>query len=93
MKRKYRRSIPLSRERQFYVSGVCLDYKHQPEEMREKIRRLCREACPQNEEAFLRYITNEEPATKAMLDAYIASGTTLYRATKKFYILFDESGG
>jgi len=89
MKRRFRKSIPLSRERQFYILGVSLSYAEQPESVRMRIDELCRRACPEHYEAFHRYITHEESGTPAMMEGFLASGTTLDRATRKYFLMFD----
>ena len=89
MRRRWRKSIPLSRERQFYIIGVSLSYEEQPAAVQRRIDELCRRACPGHYEAFRRYITREEPVTPAMMEGFIASGTTLERATRKYFMTFD----
>lgn len=89
MTRRYRKSIPLSRERQLYILGVSLSYGEQPESVQHRIDELCRRACPEHYEAFRRYIISEESATPAMMEGFVASGTTLYRATRKYFLEFD----
>ena len=88
MKRRYRKSIPLSRERQFYIMGISLSYDSQPEAVRRRIDELCREACPAHYAAFRRYVTTEESATPASMEYYI-NGRTLERAMVKYFQAFD----
>lgn len=88
MKRRFRKSIPLSRERQFYILGVSLSYAEQPEAVRRRIDELCMEACPGHYAAFRRYVTREEPATAAGMMGYV-DGRTLERATRKYFMNFD----
>lgn len=88
MKRRFRKSIPLSRERQFYILGISLSYDSQPEAVRRRIDELCRQACPGHYAAFRRYITHEEPVTPAAME-YFVDGRTLERATRKYFLLFD----
>ena len=89
MKRRFRKSIPLSRERQFYIMGVSLDYRNQPEEVKGRIDALCRTCCPDHAEAFRRYVTSEAPATAVIMEWFIASNTTLDRAVRKYFVAFD----
>jgi len=88
MKRRFRKSIPLSRERQFYIMGISLSYHQQPEAVRRRIDALCREACPGHWEAFRRYVTREEPVTPAAMAGFV-DGRTLERATRKYFLAFD----
>lgn len=89
MKRRFRKSIPLSREKQFYILGVSLSYNEQPESVQRRIDELCRQACPEHYEAFRRYVTREESATTVIMDSFIAAEKTLERATRKYFMLFD----
>lgn len=88
MKRRFRRSIPLSRERQFYIIGISLSYAEQPEAVRRRIDELCRAACPANYVAFRRYVTTEIPATTAAMEGYIDPGV-LERAMRSYFLAFD----
>lgn len=88
MKRRYRKSIPLSRERQFYILGISLSYRQQPEAVRRRIDELCREVCPAHYEAFRRYVTREEPVTPAAMEGFI-SGRILERATREYFMQWD----
>lgn len=87
--RRYRKSIPLSRERQFYITGVSLSYREQPKSVQRRMEALCRRVCPGHWRALLHYVTHEEPATKAMMEGFIASSTTIDRATRKYFLEFD----
>ncbi len=88
MKRRYRKSIPLSRERQFYILGVSLSYDSQPEAVRRRIDELCREVCPAHYAAFKRYVTHEEPVAPAAMEGFI-SGRVLEMATREYFLRFD----
>ena len=89
MKRRFRKSIPLPRERQFFIMGVSQDYRNQPEKVRGRIDALCRACCPGHAEAFRRYVTSEDPATAVIMEWFIASNTTLDRAVRKYFEAFD----
>lgn len=89
MTRRFRKNIPLSRARQYYITGISLSYAEQPENVQRRIDALCMKCCPEHYEAFRRYVTREESATPAMMEGFIASGTTLYRAIRKYFLEFD----
>ena len=88
MKRRFRRSIPLSRERQYFIIGVSLSYEGLPETVKGRIDELCRAACPAHYAAFRRYVTTEIPATAAAMEAYIDPGV-LERAMRTYFSSFD----
>lgn len=88
MKRRYRRSIPLDRARQFYIIGISLAYQQQPPEIRRRIDELCMQACPAHYEAFHRYATCEEPVTPAAMEFYV-DGRILERATRDYFLRWD----
>lgn len=89
MRRRYRKSVPLSRNRQFYIIGISLAYPELPKEKKRRIEALCKRVCPENWQALLRYVTTEEGATAAMIDSFIASATTIERATRDYFLEFD----
>lgn len=86
---RYKESIPLSYERQGYIYFKSLLYRDLPKAEQTRIRQLCRKAAGANADALLEFVTRRESATAVCMRHYIASNTTLYRALRRYYELFD----
>ena len=86
---RFKESIPLSYERQGYIYFKSLLYRELPKSEQARIRQLCRKAAGANADALLEFVTGRVSATSVCMRHYIASNTTLYRALRRYYMLFD----
>lgn len=86
---RFKRSVPVSYDRQGFVYFTSKLYKELDAEKRKMIRRLCREVGGEYEQALFEFVTTNIGA-KAVCAKYYLSRSTLERITKKYYIAFLE---
>lgn len=89
MRFRYKRSIPIDYDTQGYIYFTSRQFKMLPREKREMIRRLCREAGKEHEEALFLFVTTDTGAVEVCSRFYI-SESTLERAVKRYYLAFQE---
>lgn len=86
---RYKPSIHVSYDKQGYIYFVSRLYKQLPEQEREKIRLLCREAGGPYSRALLEYITADASAEAVCMKHHI-SRSTLERAARRYYEGFSQ---
>ena len=89
MRFRYKRSIPIDYDTQGYIYFTSRRFKDLSKEKRETIRRLCREAGGEHEEALFLFVTTDMGAVEVCGRFYI-SESTLERAVKRYYLAFQE---
>ena len=89
MRFRFKRSIPVDYETQGYIYFTSRRYRELDGQKQEQIRRLCREAGGEREEALFAFVTTDMGALE-VCTRYFLSESTLERAVKKYYIYFQE---
>lgn len=86
---RYKKSVPLSYNRQGYVYFQSLLYKELPSRERQKIEQLCKDAAGQYWRAVLEFVTTSANATYIETHHHL-SRATLYRYVQKYYMIFPR---
>ena len=87
---RFKKSIPLSEERQGYVFFVSKLYKELPPAAQQKIVNLCMECGKGNYQALFEFVTTDAGATAVCMKHHIASKTTIYRMVREYYLKFPK---
>lgn len=82
--RKYM-SVRKPYREQGLIYFTCMTYASQPEEVKTKIRRLCKECGGEYEEALFALMTRENISITWLEQTYHVSATVLYKRRKWFY--------
>ena len=86
---RYKKSIPVSYERQGYVYFSSLLYRELPERAQEKILNLCIAAGKENYQALFEFVTTDVGAQAVCLRHHL-SPSTLERAVRRYYEVFPR---
>lgn len=86
---RYKRSVPLSYERQGYIYFKSRCYQELPEEEQHRIVNLCMEAGGEYYQALFEYVTKGESATSVCMRHHL-SQSTLTRAVRKYYTNYSQ---
>ena len=86
---RYKRSIPVSRERQRKIWEVSRAYDRLAFGLRARIDALCREVGGEHAAAVLDFVGSDAGATQVCMRRWL-SRATLYRAVRRYYILADR---
>lgn len=86
---RYKKSVPVSYERQGYIYFKSRCYQELPAKDRHKIFKLCQEAGGEYYQALLEFVTTDENATRICLRHNLSSAT-LYRAVGQYYKNFRD---
>lgn len=86
---RYKKSIPLSYERQGVIYFYSLLYRELDTEQQGIIRKICRTAGGEHYRALLEYVTGGEDILVVCRRHYI-SRSTLLRAVKRYYIAMED---
>lgn len=82
---KKRKGIKLPYNKQGLIYFTCLDYKNQPREIQDKIKRNCEEVGGEEyKKALFEFVTTDKSAVSISMKNYLSEGT-LYVLRKKFY--------
>ncbi|MBD5169337.1 MAG: hypothetical protein HDT20_04345 [Oscillibacter sp.] len=81
---RYKKSIPLSYERQGYIFFKSLCYRELPEKERREILALCKQAGGEYCGALLEFVTTDAGAAEVCAHHYL-SKSTLYRMVRMYY--------
>lgn len=84
---RYKKSVPLSYDRQGYIFFLSRLYDQMPEEKRRMILELCDEAGGEHSKALFMFVTTDISAT-AICARYFLSRSTLERVVRKYYMIF-----
>lgn len=82
---KKRRGIHIPYEQQGLIYFTCVNHRDMPEEIQEKIQRLCDEVGKEYSEVLYRVVTDTNKSIRALALEYRISETQLYHYRKKFY--------
>lgn len=82
--RKYM-SVKKTYREQGLIYFTCVNYDKQPDEIKEKIRRLCRECGGEYERALFEMVTRENLSISWLERTYHVSGQVLYERRRRFY--------
>ena len=86
---RYKRSIPVSEDKQGYAYYASRLYSQMDRKGREAIHRLCQAAGGEYSEALLEFVTTDATAT-AICQRHFLSRSTLYRAVRRYYEFFPD---
>ncbi len=81
---RYKRSVPVSYDRQGYIFFVSRMYKRLPADQQQKILNLCLDAGGEYYKALFDFVTTDEGAT-AVCMRHNLSRATLHRAVVRYY--------
>lgn len=84
---RYKKSVPLSYERQGYIYFKSRCYQELPVTEQHRILNLCIETGGKHYQALFEYMTTDESATSVCIRHYL-SRSTLERVVRKYYINF-----
>lgn len=84
---RFKRSIPLDYNAQGYIYFQSLRYSELSEREKKKIRRFCKLAGGEYQEAVLAFVTGEE-GENAICQRYFMSRSTLERMVRKYYMMW-----
>lgn len=77
--------VNLPHREQGLIYFTCMNYEKQPPEVREKIRRLCRECGGEYAEALFVLLTRENVSVPWIERNYYVSDSVLYKRRAEFY--------
>lgn len=86
---KFKRSIPVSYEKQGYIYFVGRNFKNLPDEKQRQVKELCLKAGGEYHEALFELLTTDTTVTKICLK-YSLSEATLLRVARKYFIEFSK---
>lgn len=84
---RFKRSIPVSYDRQGYIYFVSRLFRELPEQKRREIMRLCQECGGEYRDALLEFVTTDATATEICMKHNV-SRSTLERAVRRYYTRF-----
>ena len=90
MKFKKRRGIKLSYTKQGLIHFTCMDYKDQPQEIKNKIVDLCVAVAGEDYQALFDIMTNEHESITSISLKYFIAETKLYELRNEFYKNWDK---
>lgn len=82
---RIKRGIKLSYTKQGLIYFTCMDYKNQPQQVKDKILNLCIEIAKESYKALFETMTNEYKTVPGIALEHYVSERTLHRWRKKFY--------
>ena len=85
-----RRGINLSYDEQGLIHFVCVNVKKMPEEVQEKIVRLCDDVGKEHAEVLYKVMTDSKCSIRSLARKYFISETQLYYYRKLFYEAWEE---
>ena len=88
---RYKKSVPVSYERQGYIYFRSRCYKDLPEQEKRQIVNLCMTAGGAYYQALFEFVTSDEGATAVCMRHHL-SRSTLERAVRKYYTSFQQFG-
>lgn len=86
---RYKKSVPVSYERQGYIYFKSRCYQELPEKERHRLLNLCLEAGGEYYQALFEFVTTDEGATSVCMRHHL-SRSTLERAIRKYYTSFPH---
>lgn len=86
---RYKKSVPVSYERQGYIYFASRLYRELTEEQQRKLLNLCLQCGGEHYQALFEFVTTDTKATALSMKHFL-SKKTLYRAVRKYYENFPE---
>lgn len=87
---RFKKSVPVSYERQGYIYFKSLCYKDLPRQDQHRLLNLCLEAGGEYYQPLFEFVTSNEGATAICLRHHL-SRSTLERAVRKYYAEFPDN--
>ena len=87
---KKRRGVKLSYDVQGLIYFTAKTYTRQPLKVQERIVRLCERAGGDNAEALFEFLTTHTPVQQILMRYHIGSQTTLDRAVRRYFELWEK---
>lgn len=84
---RFKKSVPVSYERQGYIYFKSLCYAELPEKEQRRIANLCTAAAGEHYQALFQFVTSEVGA-EAVCQRHHISRSTLERAVRRYYERF-----
>lgn len=89
---KKRRGIKIPYNKQGLVYFTCVNYKDMPEDIQEKIKKLCCDIGGEEYyEVLFKVVTDSSKSIRSLAMEYYISEMSLYRFRKQFYELWDKN--
>ena len=82
---KKRRGIHIPYEQQGLIYFTCVNHKDMPDEIQDKIHRLCQEVGKEYADVLYKVVTDTKRSIRSLAMEYHISETQLYHYRKKFY--------
>lgn len=82
---KKRRGIHIPYEQQGLIYFTCVNHKEMPQQIQQKIKRLCDEVGKEYSEVLYKVVTDSKRSIRSLAMEYHISETQLYHYRKKFY--------
>ena len=82
---KKRRGIHIPYELQGLIYFTCVNHKDMPDEIQDKIHRLCQEVGKEYADVLYKVVTDNKRSIRSLAMEYHISETQLYHYRKKFY--------
>lgn len=86
---RYKKSVPVSYERQGYIYFASRCYKELPPTQQQKILNMCIEAGGEYYQALFEFVTTDVGATAVCMEHHL-SRSTLERVVRKYYESFPR---
>lgn len=86
---RFKKSVPVSYDRQGYIYFLSRLYDHLPADRQEKIRQHCRTTGGEHAKALFTFVTTDLNAT-AICARFFLSRSTLDRVVRKYYMDFPQ---
>ena len=87
---KKRRGIHIPYNKQGLIYFTCVNYRDLPDEVVQKITRLCDEIGKEHALVLFEVVTNSSKSIRALAMDYHISEMSLYRYRKKFYEAWEN---
>ena len=82
---KKRRGIHIPYEQQGLIYFTCVNHKDMPDEIQDKIQRLCQEVGKEYADVLYKVVTDNKRSIRSLAIEYHISERQLYHYRKKFY--------
>ncbi len=88
---KKRRGIKIPYNKQGLIYFTCVNYNDMPEDVQEKIKKLCDDiGGKEYAEVLYKVVTDSNKSIRSLAMEYHISETQLYHYRKKFYEMWEE---
>ena len=87
---RYKKSVPVSYERQGYIYFASRLYRELTEEQQHKLLNLCLQCGGEHYQALFEFVTTDAGATAVCMKHFL-SRSTLERAVRRYYESFTQN--